>query len=185
MSNVHEMIDAYVSQTMGRRRLALGPIGDEIANLAVGLADQLSAYHEVHPTRRVRVHRAVIREGQERAYLFVALRVGRRRPLRLQAALAGWDQPCDSSNPLDFVWAVNARRWRWLDRSRLFIERLFVTIADAVLAYYERRPYARLVPAPDRTTRIVEGVDDTFVVVEFDDRSPASTKESQTRHRLQ
>lgn len=186
----HEIITARLLDTLGRRVQALGVLGEEmLVPLARGLLDQLSAYLDCRPTAKLHLCGSHMREGDERAYLFIGLR-DRNGPLRLRAAMEYWNVGLVTSREWEWVEANNARRYRFIDRHRTLLADLGRTVADAVLDYHARKPGARLRSAADAAPRIVEGVDQTFVVVELDDRrdflgAPKGMASDERRFRMQ
>lgn len=183
MDAPHDVAEAVVIERLGRRREALGILGERVLiPLVLGLTDQLSAYLDCRPTARLAVGEVHLRQGAERAYLLVALR-DRGRPLRMRGVMSGWDvaTALPAGGPDAWVEQQNARRWRFLDHNRELLARLFERAADAVMAYYARRPGVHLEPAADAMPRLIEGVDATYLTLEFDDRSAPLTSDSRTR----
>ncbi len=178
----HLEIECTLHDLMGRRKEVLGPMQPVLIDTAVGLADQLSVYLDQRSWAKLKLRDVGLREGKERSYIFVGLSCGA-GPLRTREVNESWDLDV-GNDPVDMVWMVVARRWRFIDKYKRLLEDMFRRVGDQMVTYFERRPFAVIEPAPDSAVRIIEGVDKTFVVFEFDDRSETQTKDSEARHRL-
>lgn len=181
----HDFLNAYVDEILGRRIGILAPLKESlIMPLTIGLADQLSVYMECRSGVRLSVGAVQLREHGTRAHLFAAL-MDRKRALRLQSVLPSWQPRCDTSRVDDFVAGHVARRWRFIEGQRRFLERLFSKVGDALVGYYVRNPVAKL-DAASSLIRLMEGVDCTWLTCDLADRGEApGERDSAARYRVE
>ena len=165
--NPHELLVAYVGDTLGRRREQFGEVvtDDLFGKLVLGVTDQLSAYLQCVQGARLSVGEVTLRHGRTRAYLIAPIS-DRKSPLRLRDAMRRWDMI--GSSDIDLILDVNGRRWNFVDR---YLHRvlypLLTRIGDRVADYYRENPAAK------RTVgmiRFMEDVHRTILVAEIDER---------------
>ena len=185
----HEILEAYVRERLGRVVAVFGEDADKMLRpLTLGLTEQLSSYCDIVGGARLRLGDVTIREGACRSYIFADL-TDRGAPLRLRDAMERFDgADYVGDNVDDFAWAVNARRWRFIDRyfGRL-LDPLIKQVGTHMLTYYARRPYAK---PQVGILRLLEGVDKTTLCIEFDDRSvdpreDVNPKDTRGRYQVQ
>ena len=179
----HELLNEFLAFHVGRRTDLFGEFYDTLWEpLVQAVSDELSIYLDMTPFARLRVGQVYIREGAERAYLFVQMR-DRGGPLNVLGVMSrwGWDVP---TYTYELANLVNGRRWNFLDRCLTSVMLpLLTSVADALGNYYQRKPYAK--PAAG-LIRWLEGVDSTLLCAELDDRSlPTRTGENRSRYLVQ
>ncbi len=169
---------------LGRRVALLGSMKDSVVMpIATGLSDQLAAYLDCRPSAVLSIGDVTLREGADRTYLFAALR-SHGAPLRLRGTLEGWQPGIETNRPQDFVAMHAARRWRFIERHRRLLERLFARIGDALVTYYARKPYAVL-GSQHAMHRILEGVDSTYLAIELDEKTKPTAQDQPNRYNVQ
>lgn len=182
----HEFLAAYLLDSIGRRSEVLEPLRDNLLiPITLGLTDQLSAYLDVRTDAKLRLINVNFRETSDRTYCLVQMKNGN-APLRMQGAMQGWRPRIPSSRPEDFVTMHVGRRWNFVDKNRGFLAGMFRMLADAIVAYYQRKPYARFT-GDSGVPRILEGVDSTFLAVELDEverTAELQTKDTPSRYRI-
>ena len=165
----HELIVAYVADTLGRRREAFGTelVDDLFRKIVLGVTDQLSAYLQCCTGARLAIGEVTLRHGRTRAYLIAQLS-DRAGPLRLREAMRRWDiMATDSESTL--VFDVNGRRWNFIDRYlHRLLEPLLIKLSDKVALYYRMHPNAKRTAG---IIRFMEDVHRTVLVAEFDERA--------------
>lgn len=167
-------------EIVGRRAAILEPLKhDVLMPLVVGLSDQLSAYQDCRAGVRLSLRDVTVREGADSVHLLLGLR-DRGGPLRLSDVMRMWLPRLESSSPQDFVDMHNARRWRFVERHRRWLERLFTQLTDALVTYRARQPEGRAVGRPG-VMRFLEGVDSTYLAIELDDRRELLSQDQPNR----
>ena len=184
-SHPHQFLEAYVmDELLGRRVAVLGEWKDDVVlPLALGLSDQLSVYTDCRSGARLSLRGVQIREGHMRTYLLAGLR-DRGHALDLRNAFRAWQPPMESSRPEDFVGMHIARRWRFIERHRGLLERLFTRIAEVMVVYRQRCPTARP-KGRAGIIRLHDGVDETTVSLELDNRSVEGPQDQPNRYLVQ
>lgn len=179
----HQLLDRYCADRIGRRQDLYGQFSTSLFSpLVHAVSDQLSIYLDQRPFAHFRCRSVALREGQERAYLLAAL-TNRDAPLRISAAMDGWDIQLRTNEEMELAKLINGRRWRFIDKwMGKFFAPLLEQIADTMLEYYARKPYA--VPRAG-IIRFIEGVDHTYLCCEVDDRSIADQRDPAHRYRVQ
>jgi hypothetical protein len=179
----HEYLEAYVLDILGRRVQLLGSMKETVVMpIATGLSNQLAAYLDCRPSAALSIGDVTLREGANRTYLFAAIR-SHGALLRLRSTLMGWQQPEDTNDVNAFVQMHVARRWRFIERHRRLLERLFARIGDALVTYYARKPNAVL-GSQHAMHRILEGVDSTYLAIELDERTEVKTSDQPNRYNV-
>lgn len=181
--NPHEVLNAYVTDRLGRLGTVFGALSDELFDrLVFGLTEQLGAYMDCVPGARLKLGEVRIRQGKVRSFLLAEV-TDRGAPLRLRDAMANWT--ADGDIPVDFVAMQNARKWRFIERylSKI-IEPLLKRSLLLLGEYYAARPGAQVQVG---LIRLLEDVDRTHACVEFDDRTggKVSAAEARTRYAVQ
>lgn len=179
----HELLERYCADRMGRRADLFGHFADDLfIPLVRAVADQLSVYYDQRPFARLRCREVTLREGAERTYMLLRL-TDWRGPVRLNEAFSTWRIHLDTNNPMELAGHVNGRRWRFIDRwMGRFFAPMLEKVADQMVEYYQRRPYA--VPKAG-IMRFFEGIDATWLCIEIDDRSTPTTRDEAARYRVQ
>ncbi len=181
--NPHELLAEFLGYHLGNRMALFGPFLDDLfLPLAQAVADELSIYLDINPYARFKIGEIRIREGAQRAYLFVEVK-DRQGPLKMRGTMEHWEQPITSNDPAVWVSQINGRRWHFVEGNLgRVMEPLLRGVADSLVTYYARR--IRAVPKAG-LLRWTEGIDQTFLVVEIDDRSMQSPKDSLSRYNFQ
>ena len=182
--NPHEILTAYVRERTGAYHFA-ERWADLFDAATQGIVEQLAVYCDLVPSSRIRADRAVLREGFHRDFVMIRL-YDRGKPLRLRDATERWahDTTIDTDSPNDFVWRVNARRWRFVERHwHQVIEPVVRSLGECLNAYWPEGRKGKLPRAGQ--IRLLEDVDATFLTINLEHDAPRQNDVWRSDHLVQ